>query len=409
MSKKVLNVLAFLMVGAMLAGCASRGSAPSWEKIAKTFPPSHYKTKADNFSIVLDTSFSMVETQRGQTKFQLAKAVLGRMNQSMSGIKAKGALRSFNQLKPVYGMAAHSTAKFAAALDQMVDVGGSSSLFQGISGVVRDLEGAAGRSVAIILSDGKGLSDSPGRAVKFMKDRLGDSVCIYAIQTGNSPFGRNALEKIVEAGDCGWVTSAWDLLLPGAMDQFVKAVFISPEYSDSDEDGVFDHLDQCPGTTSGATVDPLGCPLPGDVEGVLDDLESAVKARKLKAMKVAAVAVKKKIRKKGWILGGGIFDSNTSAIKTSGFPALDDIAQFLEENSKINIEVIGHTDSKGSAAYNLRLSKARANAVKAYMFKKGIDPNRLYTSGYGETKPVESNETEQGRAANRRIEIKPMP
>jgi len=432
MNKRTLSALVFLMLGAMLAGCAPREIVPSPGKTTlKPLDSSHYKTKATHFSALLDTSFSMVETQNGRTKFSLAKTVLDRMNQAMTGIKVKGALRSLDRLEPVYGLEAHFAPKFKAALDQIVDVGGPSSLLQGISGVTRDLEGAAGRSAAIILSDGKGIGDSPMRAVEFMKDRLGDSFCIYAIQVGDSPFGRNALEKIVEAGGCGWVANARDMLLPGAMDRFVKTVFISdPPYPDSDGDGVFDHLDPCPGTPSGARIDPSGCPLTEDVKGALDGMDSGSKimkptkamkpakamkpktmkpkAIKPKAMKPAADALKKKIREKVWVLGGQIFDSNTSAIKSAGFGPLDEIARFLEDNPKINLKVIGHTDNKGSAAYNLRLSKARANAVKAYMFKKGIDPNRLYTSGYGEAKPVESNETEQGRAANRRIELKPM-
>ncbi|AZA79616.1 OmpA family protein [Chryseobacterium sp. G0186] len=84
---------------------------------------------------------------------------------------------------------------------------------------------------------------------------------------------------------------------------------------------------------------------------------------------------------------------------------LDKLEKVLEDNPDTNINIYGHTDSKGADAYNLKLSQRRADAVKAYLASKGIASNRMFTKGEGEGMPVASNDTEEGRAKNRRVEF----
>ena len=99
------------------------------------------------------------------------------------------------------------------------------------------------------------------------------------------------------------------------------------------------------------------------------------------------------------------FDFDKSALKPEGKAKLDDLVGKLKA---VNLEVviaIGHTDSIGSKAYNQKLSVRRANSVKQYLVSKGIEANRIYTEGKGETQPVASNKTKDGRAKNRRVEI----
>ena len=100
-----------------------------------------------------------------------------------------------------------------------------------------------------------------------------------------------------------------------------------------------------------------------------------------------------------------LFDFDKSVLKPEGKAKLDDLANKVRA---INLEVviaIGHTESIGSDAYNQKLSVRRAEAVKAYLVSKGIEPNRIYTEGKGKSQPIADNRTAEGRAKNRRVEI----
>ncbi|WP_374407382.1 outer membrane protein OmpA [Hydrogenophaga sp.] len=99
------------------------------------------------------------------------------------------------------------------------------------------------------------------------------------------------------------------------------------------------------------------------------------------------------------------FDFDKAVLKPEGKAKLDDLAGKVKG---INLEVViavGHTDSKGTDAYNQKLSVKRAEAVKAYLVSKGIESNRVYTEGKGEGQPVADNATKEGRAKNRRVEV----
>ena len=121
--------------------------------------------------------------------------------------------------------------------------------------------------------------------------------------------------------------------------------------------------------------------------------------------KPAAVVVPAVAATKVTYAADAFFDFDKAALKPAGRTKLDDL---ISKIKGINLEVIiavGHTDSVGSNAYNQKLSVKRSESVKAYLVSKGIEKNRVYTEGKGETQPVADNKTSDGRAKNRRVEI----
>jgi|TARA_R100000501_G_scaffold10060_1_gene19714 outer membrane protein OmpA-like peptidoglycan-associated protein len=103
------------------------------------------------------------------------------------------------------------------------------------------------------------------------------------------------------------------------------------------------------------------------------------------------------------------FGVDSAIINESFRPALNEVASVLQEYDKTFVDVYGHTDSTGSDAYNLTLSQRRAESVSTYLAANGVQRARIATQGYGETQPIASNDTESGRAQNRRVEIKLVP
>ena len=106
---------------------------------------------------------------------------------------------------------------------------------------------------------------------------------------------------------------------------------------------------------------------------------------------------------------GVTFDVNSTAINPQFRSTLDQIAQSLQQYPNSLVDVYGHTDSTGSDAYNQTLSENRARSVGNYLTMRGVSAARLRTMGFGETQPVASNDTEEGRSRNRRVEIKIIP
>ena len=190
----------------------------------------------------------------------------------------------------------------------------------------------------------------------------------------------------------------------------------APVILDSDNDGVPDNLDKCPGTPAGVAVDKDGCPLDSDNDGVYDYLDkcpgtpAGVKVDKDGCPPPVVEEVKpqprveKEIIEKGRTTLKVLFDTNKSVIKKGYFADVDALAGVMQQYPDLNVTIEGHTDNVGKDAYNKKLSQRRADAVKAYLVKKGIDANRLTAIGYGEERPIADNATKAGKAENRRVE-----
>jgi OOP family OmpA-OmpF porin len=153
--------------------------------------------------------------------------------------------------------------------------------------------------------------------------------------------------------------------------------------------------------------EPKFSPKKGQVMVRLDTLE--VGAITDRMVVVSAAAITKDLASNGKVaLYGILFDFDQASIKPESRPALDEIGKFLTENPQQNIYLVGHTDNAGGFDFNMRLSKARAEAVAADLSRTyGIQPGRMTASGVGLQAPVASNLTEDGRAKNRRVELLP--
>ncbi len=110
--------------------------------------------------------------------------------------------------------------------------------------------------------------------------------------------------------------------------------------------------------------------------------------------------------KKKLVLRGVNFDFDKSNIRSDARPILDEAVSTLNEESAVSVSVEGHTDSRGTDAYNQRLSERRAKSVADYLSTHGISGSRLSTVGFGESRPVATNDTDEGRAQNRRVELR---
>ena len=105
-------------------------------------------------------------------------------------------------------------------------------------------------------------------------------------------------------------------------------------------------------------------------------------------------------------LPGINFETNSAQLTASSSVTLDAVTQTLNNYPEIYAEVAGHTDSTGSDSYNTKLSEQRAAAVRTYLTSRGVSSSRLTSKGYGENNPIADNSTKEGRAANRRVELK---
>lgn len=225
----------------------------------------------------------------------------------------------------------------------------------------------AGVGVEIFDSEEAGNQDSPfGNYGAGIKYKIADQFALKAdvrhlIETDHGD--NNLLYNIGFAIPFGEVSKPAPVAAP------VVAPVVAPKPKaapkDSDKDGVIDALDQCPNTMAGAKVDSVGC------------------------MTLVNLDIN--------------FDTNSSVIKGAYNPKIAEFASMLRENPKLSATIEAHTDSVGSNAYNQKLSERRAaSTVEALKLLK-VDPAKIKAVGYGETKPVASNDTAEGRAENRRV------
>ncbi|WP_367155491.1 OmpA family protein [Methylomonas sp. HYX-M1] len=381
--QKMLTLTATL-TGVILSGCATQSS--------NTFQPFQAEDlnaqvkagllvqKTNSFFVLNDSSSSMSKTYLGAseysgTKLDVEKNLLNKFNKSIPAIPLSSGLRSFgfgpcvdwstSQLNQ--GIQPYSASGFESAILSMQCSSGGTPLAEALSATNADLASAPGNIALIVFSDGMD-ETSPIPAAEALKAQYGDRLCIHTVWVGNESDvgGQAVLQEISQTSGCGVTTDATSVANADGMSAFVKQVFFNdgkPGPKDDDQDGVLNDKDKCPDTPKGAIVDKDGC----------------------------------------WAFHGVLFDFDSDVVKSKYDPLIDNAVKVMKLNPTLTVEIEGHTDSVGSEAYNQGLSERRALSVKKEIVNQGIDGNRMTTVGFGESQPVESNDTDAGRAYNRRV------
>jgi len=316
-----------------------------------------------------------------------------RMNHTIPDLKMTGALRIFgrtavfdNELTKLYwGPAPYEKGALDAGLNKIGFSVGESPLNLALDATAQDFKSAQGDIAVIIFTDADKdvmVYDAVKKSAANLKAQYGNRICFYAVQIGVNPDGKQLLEQVVQTGQCGCYVTGDQIASSEGMADLVKKIFLKkapPKPApvvvekgvvilDSDGDGVPDSLDKCPGTPQGARVNKDGC----------------------------------------WVLGDVLFDFDRYNIKPQFYHLLDEVVVVFEKNPGLRVRIEGYTDNIGTAAYNLKLSLKRANSVMEYLVRKGIAKDRLSIEGFGATRPIAANSTEQGRALNRRVELTPI-
>lgn len=426
--------------------------------------------KVDNFMVIIDASQSMIGRmdQAVSVVEQLNQTIPDiKLNAALRSF-GKSVWPFSKRTDLIYGLTNYTKQGFSNGLSTVSWAGGNSPLDKALDAAGADLKGAKGQIAMIIVTDGEEMSSAPVASAGNLKLQFGNRLCIYTIQIGASGMGKVLLDQIAKAMDCGSSIASSQVLSDKGMTEFVENVFLA-KISDSDGDGVPNAIDQCPGTPTGVKVDAKGCPLDTDGDGVYDyldqcpDTPAGAKVDEkgcaldtdrdgvpdyrdrcpdtpmgsrvdeygctIKQVRIApkqpgdadgdgvlddkdkcpGTPAFAKVNISGcWIIPGVRFDSGKWDIKSSSYAELDNVVTVLKENPDLKVEVQGHTDNVGSAKFNQNLSEKRARSVMEYFLKKGVSQDRLTSEGYGFSRPATTNDTPEGRAINRRVELSPV-
>lgn len=249
-----------------------------------------------------------------------------------------------------------SAAQRTHIMGQLDGTGGTTPIVDLIDEVGEQLEGRSGKTAVVLFSDGVATRPTDALAAAMaLSEARPDPVCFHGVQVGDDPVGRKFLTELAGVSTCGSVRSASEVNSPSALQQYAKSVMVGPAMAAA----------------------PVTKP-------------------------VAPSACSGTIR-----LRGIEFAFDKADIDPVGAVVLDAAAGTLSNCPNISLSVNGHTDSVGAESYNQALSERRAGAVRGYLVNAGIDPRRLTTRGFGESQPVADNATADGRARNRRVELKP--
>jgi OOP family OmpA-OmpF porin len=374
--KSVLVRVGFLLIVASAILAVSAMTALSQDMIVEEIKAAYAENvevrvipKIDNFIVVFDQSGSMFLTEQGKVpaKAKVGKDIMSALNQRIPELGYNGSITVFSPDRSLVGPKEFSRASFGNTIDGLPETGRIFGNRTPLGDSIMQLDGllsrSAGKTAVLIVSDGeKNIGMDALEAARTIH-RKHPNVCFHSISLADSERGRTILKDISQLNDCIYADGTQLSSDAAAVDQFAKDVFYAVE------------------------VRPIVAEMV--VEEVVP-VEAAVVVPEVIELKTVH------------------FDFDKYDLTPRAKMNLDENLEILGSHRDLSIIIQGHTDSIGPEAYNMTLSERRARTVYEYLLSNGIPPERMETVGYGMSRPVAENSTSEGRALNRRSDIKPL-
>lgn len=365
------TILFFLLGGLACAG--PQAVAPM--AMTPIAPGADERVNVSQVYVVVDASASVLEEFPGE-KALVQSFVSGMPEGSyeVAAIAFGGYKRQTENLKPF------NRAELKARAADLEYLSEGTPLDRVLLELTPVTAGEFGRGLVIVFSDGHP-TDPIGRdldegsvieAARLLKEMWIGELCFHTVQVGDDPQGAAFMKRLSQATDCGSSRSLGSIQNVAALQNFQREIFlgeaalrgVAAAPGDRDGDGIMDDRDECPGTPNGVTPDGRGC----------------------------------------WVVPGLQFAFDSAKIDPRYEDRLGEMVRVLDQNPSIKVRLDGWTDTMGAEAYNKALSLRRADAVRQYLTTQGIDATRVSAEGFGESSAY-PNDTEEGRAKNRRTEI----
>jgi len=366
MVRNMIKLLVVVLSLALLGGCASVITPIPAQDLNPKLKSGALVQKTNNFQMILDTSASMEEPYQWShfaytapmktSKIEYEQHLARLFNDTIPNLKLTAGLRDFAgerwltrpfMTKLWYGMTPYVREDLGKSIFEINTYGVESPLDLALDAATADLKPLAGKSAVIIFTDGLEMPKAVASA-QAMKTALQDRVCIYAVLIGADKItldypqgeGKALLEKVVKAGQCGFMVNGKDIETAAGMANFVEKIFLGPPVA------------------AAPVVAPV---LPPGVETQLDSI---------------------------------YFDFDKYNVKPEFKAAVKKNADYLKANKAKNVLIEGNTDERGTNEYNMALGQRRADAAAKALKAEGVDAKRIKAMSNGEEKPVckESNE-----------------
>jgi len=341
-----------IFVGLLVAGSAFAAEILTEEDLVQTTTLTQKLVKvADNAVFLLDASSSMNSKfeDTGQTSWSAVRQFLAARNAQFPSIGHKFGIYLYTPWKVVYPLGSYDRAAVARALESLPAEGsGPTPLFTGLKELHKALKDVPGHTAVFLFTDGDYTGGSMQRPIDVAERIVKDyDACFYIISTAKADENEQLLYKVASLNACSRVVP-------------------------------FNNFIHNPTYTTGALYDVRA------TESVVTSTEKKVVGLKVEDL---------------------TFHFDKTQLREEDKRKLEEVIRFLKEYSQAWVRIAGHTDNVGSKEANVTVSRRRAETVEQMLLDAGIDGMRIVTQWYGAENPIATNETPEGRALNRRIEI----